>query len=84
MLNPDSSLEHMRKNIEMAIDQTLDAEKEKLILSAVREFEAAVRKRVGEITLSLSNIYSVNRFGSDLVIHVRIEESKSQEVTKNE
>jgi len=56
-----------------AIKSEIDRQREKVIEEAVAEFEEKVRKAVGQVVLQLSDYYSVERLGAELVIHVKIE-----------
>lgn len=59
--------------IEKAISVAVEAEKETIIARAVAEFEKAVRQSVGSVALHVSNHFSIQRMGQDIVITVKME-----------
>lgn len=61
------------RHIETAIKETVDAAREQLVKEAVAEFEKQVREIVGKTAINVSNMYSLQRHGNELVIHVKLE-----------
>lgn len=63
----------INSQIEKAISSAVEEHKEELIAAAVEEFEKRVRKVVGEVALHVSNHFSIQRMGKDIVITVKME-----------
>ena len=67
------SLEHA---IYTALEDETHKIKETAIKEAVSQFEDALRKSIGLVAIRLLDYYSVERIGSELVIHVKLEKEK--------
>lgn len=63
----------INSQIEKAISSAVEEHKEELTAAAVEEFEKRVRKEVGEVALHVSNHFSIQRMGQDIVITVKME-----------
>lgn len=61
------------KAVEDAIKIRAEEIKDELILNSVIQFEAEIRKAVGQVSLKLFNLYSIERVGQELVIRVQID-----------
>ena len=64
--------------IRTSIQQHADAIREDCIKAAVAEFETRLRQAVGRAAIDLSNHFSVQRLGQDLVISVRVGEQRHE------
>jgi hypothetical protein len=61
------------KAVEDAIKVRAEEIKDELIKNAVIQFEAEIRKSVGQVSLKLFTLYSIERSGQELLIRVKIE-----------
>lgn len=50
----------------------VEREREEVVKQATAEFDKRIRKIVGTVAVELSNYYSVQRLGSDLLITVKL------------
>lgn len=71
---------HAVSNIELAIahgiKKQLDEVRDRIIAEAQAKFQEAVRTIVGNVAINLADYYSLQRFGSELVIRVNLEPPK--------
>jgi hypothetical protein len=76
-----SSLAELERRLELSIQQQLEgylAQKREMIIGeAITSFTRAVREAVGKAAVEVSDMYSVQRAGSDLVIRVKLEMDKT-------
>ena len=68
-----SQLPSIARLIEEAIKTKSEQIKTQIVEEAVEQFETEVRKAVGQVSLNLFNLYSIERLGQELVIKVRID-----------
>jgi hypothetical protein len=59
--------------VKTAIQERISAAKEEVIRLAVQEFEARIRKEVGQVAVNVANYYRAEVVGNELVIHVKID-----------
>lgn len=64
--------------VQGAIGRAIEIEKEKSIEEATQAFEKRVREAVGQVVIQAADYYSVERNGTDLVIHVKYTTEKSR------
>jgi predicted Zn-dependent protease with MMP-like domain len=59
--------------IKNAVVTAAKEEQERLIVEAVQTFEKRLRTAVGNVAINVSDFFSVQRLGPELVIHVKVE-----------
>jgi hypothetical protein len=62
----------MEEKIKKAISFYADGQKERIIKEAAAEFEKAVREACGRVAIMVSEYYSIERTGNQLIIKVEI------------
>lgn len=70
----------LQESVEKTVIETISAQvesiKEEIVKAAVEKFEKEIKKAVGQVAIALSNYFSVERMGSDLLIRVKFDNSK--------
>jgi hypothetical protein len=64
---------NIEQKIKAAIEHSIKDAAEPIIQEAMREIEAAMRKKVAAVAISVASAYSLRRAGTDLEITVRID-----------
>jgi hypothetical protein len=72
MAMQNNTEEKIRGSIAEILEQEISKVREEVIAAAVAEYEAKVRKAVGNAAVQVSEFYSVHRMGNDLVITVKL------------
>jgi hypothetical protein len=68
---------HLRVQIEKALQSAIDDLKQTIMLEAEHKFGLELRQRIGNVAIKLSDIYSLERCGTDLLVHVKISNKPS-------
>lgn len=68
----EDSVEALNAKIVEAIEVGIGGERERIIKEAVAEFEKLVRASVANVAMKASQVYSIQRMGPEIVIHVQI------------
>lgn len=64
--------------IHLAVHEMAEYEKQKAIEEAVKEFERNLRDMIATAAVKVANYYSVERMGPNLLITVKIGDSKEK------
>ncbi len=73
---------HMTIHADMSDELTGELHKisgqivEEFIAEQVKEFEARLRREIAIVTVNAANSYSMERFGNDLVVRVKMEDNR--------
>jgi hypothetical protein len=74
---PSETLEQrMMRSIHEALDKKLKELKEQIIRDAITTFDNELRAAVGTAAIKISEYYSMERLGPNLVITVRLEDKR--------
>jgi hypothetical protein len=64
------------RGVHNMIESAVLNQREIVMKKAVEEFEAALRDAIGRVAINVTNYYSVEMNGSNLVITVRLDQCK--------
>lgn len=64
--------------VRAAIETQVAEIKKRIIEVAVEDFRQQVRGAVGNVAIKLSELYSIQRLGTELVIHVELEHTSGR------
>jgi predicted HTH domain antitoxin len=70
------SMQDLENKIKEAVDIYCNSKQEEIIKLAVQDFEVELRRNLALITLNLSEVYSVERTGYNLLITVHIKKDE--------
>jgi len=73
---PDPVAYRLQRDILQLIEREIDKAREDILRWAIGEFEAKVKKIIAQTTLNLTNYYTVERSGLDLLIRVKIDKGE--------
>lgn len=72
MVMPLTFEDTIHRSIYSAIADEIERQREKVIKEAVEEFDRNIRKTIANAVISVSDYYSIQMLGPELVIHVKL------------
>jgi hypothetical protein len=73
LMDPVTFLNTLEESLKQAIQERVNEARERIVQVAVETFEKEVRQLIGSVAVNLSQFYSIQRLGPDLVIHVKMD-----------
>jgi hypothetical protein len=71
-----TTYESIAAAIEQALDKQIAEVKEQIIRRAVEEFNKEVREITAKTALKVSDCFSIERMGTDVIIRVKVENGR--------